>query len=289
MATHVFLRCMCVAAWLLSVPRLEPCAEVCTQYLFISPRRSRPGQLSTMHTGPSRSCDTPRWSELSMSMYRSQDQNIRQDPEPEDIFVSEGGSSSVFPSLDHCSGNFFLRCMECLGGQVWIVLKSMAWRDQIKLWFAHMISPDTSPGITAADQALDCIYVCFPVKKFGNCCDLVDRYIICLLQNCLPFLFTISIGISPDLHKSVQGTLTCKFKVVSTYHFIVWEAVAQQENTMRGWGGAAVLWSNSGGHQQAFGATEVDSFICKYVTTSSHLILSTVLQGNECEKESRIT
>jgi hypothetical protein len=26
---------------------------------------------------------------------------------------------------------------------------------------------------------------------------------------------------------------TCKFKVVSTYHFIVWEAVAQQENTMR--------------------------------------------------------
>jgi hypothetical protein len=75
-----------------------------------------------------------------------------------------------------------------------------------------MISPDTSPGITAADQALDCIYVCFPVKKFGNCCDLVDRYII---------LFTVSIGISPDLHKSVQGIKTCKFKVVSTYHFIV--------------------------------------------------------------------
>jgi hypothetical protein len=132
MATHVFLRCMCVAAWLFSVPRLEPCAEVCTQYLFISPRRSRPGQLPTMHTGPLRSCDTPRWSELSMSMYRSQDQNIRQDPEPEDIFVSEGASSSVFPSLDHCSGNF-LRCMECLVGQLWIVLKSMTWGDQIKL------------------------------------------------------------------------------------------------------------------------------------------------------------
>jgi hypothetical protein len=67
-----------------------------------------------------------------MSMHRSQDKNIRQDPEPEDIFVSEGASSSVFPSLDHCSGNF-LRCMECLGGQVWIVLKNMAWGDQIKL------------------------------------------------------------------------------------------------------------------------------------------------------------
>ncbi len=78
-----------------------------------------------------------------------------------------------------------------------------------------MISPDTSPGITAADQALDCIYVCFPVKKFGNCCDLVDRYIICL-----PFLFTVSIGISPDLHKSVQGIKTCKFKVVYTYHLL---------------------------------------------------------------------
>jgi hypothetical protein len=35
--------------------------------------------------------------------------------------------------LDHCSGNFFLRCMEYLGGQVWIVLKSMSWGDKIKL------------------------------------------------------------------------------------------------------------------------------------------------------------
>jgi hypothetical protein len=117
----------------------------------------------------------------------------------------------------------------------------------------------------------------------------VDRYIICLVQNCLPFRFTVSIGISPDLHKSVQGMQTWKVKVVSTYHFIVWEAVAQQENTMRGGGGGFSLWSNSGGHQQAFGATEVDSFICKHVTTSTHLILSTVLLGNECEKESRTT
>jgi hypothetical protein len=43
----------------------------------------------------------------------------------------------------------------------------------------------------------------------------VDRYIICL-----PFLFTVSIGISPDLHKSVQGIKTCKFKVVYTYHLL---------------------------------------------------------------------
>jgi hypothetical protein len=68
--------------------------------------------------GHTRSCGTPRWSELSMSTCRSEDKNIRQDPEPEDFFVSEGASSSVFPSAGPFSGNFFLRCMECLGGQV---------------------------------------------------------------------------------------------------------------------------------------------------------------------------